>query len=96
MQQEIDQRIKKAQRKGIGVYLVSGGLTAVLFIGFLIWLFLVKGFNIIIGPVDALPTAQIKVIKGYAWVSGNRLYTLSGNVGIEVSANTFQTQQFCL
>ncbi|MGB3725720.1 MAG: SUMF1/EgtB/PvdO family nonheme iron enzyme [Glaciecola sp.] len=91
MQQEIDQRIKKAQRKGIGVYLVSGGLTAVLFIGFLIWLFLVKGFNIIIGPVDALPTAQIKVIKGYAWVSGNRLYTLSGNVGIEVSANTFQT-----
>lgn len=90
----IDQRIKQAQRKGIGVYLVSGALTLITLIVFALWLFFVKGYSLIIGPSDAQQTAKVELIDGLAWVSKTNIYTLGSEVTIAVSAKTFQTSRF--
>lgn len=92
-QQGIDQRIKHAQRKGIGMYLLSGFATLVVLVGFLLWLFLVKGFNVLIGPDEATPTSQLKLVSGMAWVTENRIYTLGGTVVVSASADTFDTKE---
>lgn len=76
MSQAIDQRIKQARKKGISVTLISGAITATIFIGFLVWLFFVKGFNLIIGPSDALAAAHVEVVDGLAWANESNIYTL--------------------
>ncbi|MDT0595724.1 SUMF1/EgtB/PvdO family nonheme iron enzyme [Glaciecola petra] len=92
-QQAIDQRIKLAQRKGIGMYLLSGFATLVVLVGFLLWLFLVRGFNVLIGPVEALPSAQLRLVSGIAWVTENKIYSLGGTIVVSASADTFETKQ---
>jgi len=94
MQEAIDQRIKQAQRKGLGVYLVSGSLTLLTIAGFALWLFFVKGYSLIIGPSEAQQNAKLEVVSGLAWLSKNNIYTLGGEVSIAISADTFQTSQF--
>lgn len=96
MQPAIDQRIKHAQRKGVGVYFLSGGLTLLLLICFALWLFFVKGFSLIIGPADALKSAHVEVVEGFAWVGDQSIYTLGGEVVLAVSADTFQTGNFSI
>ena len=91
-QQAIDQRIKQAQRKGIGVYLLSGGATVFVLLAFLLWLFFVKGFNVILGPNDAISTAKLELISGTAWVGDSKIYTLGGEIVIAASADTFETK----
>ena len=54
------------------MYLLSGFATLVVLVGFLLWLFLVRGFNVLIGPVEALPSAQLRLVSGIAWVTENR------------------------
>lgn len=93
MQQEIDKRIKQAQRKGAGVYILSGFLTMALLLGFTFWLFLIKGYSLLIGPNEALAKAKVELESGYAWVGENKVYTLGGEVSIKVSAETFETAQ---
>jgi formylglycine-generating enzyme required for sulfatase activity len=91
MQQGIDKRIKQAQRKGAGVYILSGFTTLVLLLGFISWLFLIKGYNLIIGPEEALADATVELRSGFAWVGETKVYTLGGEVSISVSANTFES-----
>jgi formylglycine-generating enzyme required for sulfatase activity len=95
-QQVIDKRIKQAQRKGLGVYLLTGSLTLMLMLGFFAWLFLVKGHSLIIAPQDAVNTANVKLITGVAWAGDTHIYSLGGDVTIEVAADTFETAQVML
>lgn len=90
-QQPIDQRIKQAQRKGVGVYFLSGSVTVLVLLGFLLWLFFVKGFNLIVTPSDAAVNAQIKLESGLAWVGESNIYTLGGEISVSVASPTFQT-----
>lgn len=93
MHQAIDKRIKQAQRKGAGVYLLSGFLTVALLLGFVFWLFLIKGYSLLIGPDEARVSADVELVSGFAWVGDSKIYTLGGDVSISVSANTFETAQ---
>jgi formylglycine-generating enzyme required for sulfatase activity len=91
MQQGIDKRIKQAQRKGAGVYILSGFTTLILLLGFIFWLFLIKGYNLIIGPEEALADAKVELVSGLAWVGETKVYTLGGEINISISANTFES-----
>lgn len=87
---QIDDRIKKAQRRGAGMYLVTALITVLVVGSVLAWLFLVRGFVLIIGPEDATPIANVSVLSGTAWVSDNKVYTLGGIVQVQVQAETFE------
>ncbi|WP_371194851.1 SUMF1/EgtB/PvdO family nonheme iron enzyme [Glaciecola sp. SC05] len=87
---QIDDRIKQAQRRGAGLYLLGALLTAMVVGGVLTWLFLVRGYVLNIGPEDATPIATVSLVSGTAWVSDNKVYTLGGAVSVEVDADTFE------
>ena len=88
---KIDARIKSAQRKGVGVFFLSGSITLFILLSFLLWLFFVQGFKVIVGPSEALPSAKLKLLSGFAWVGDSNIYTLGGEISVEVSADTFQS-----
>lgn len=90
MQQAIDSKIKKAQRKGAGVYVLSALVTALVLISFILWLFFVKGFSLVIGPVAAQENTKVELVSGLAWVGERNVYSLGGEVSISVSADTFE------
>lgn len=91
MEPAIDQRIKQAQRKGLGVYLLSGTLTLIVLLVFALWLFFVKAYSVVVGPTDAQQTATLSLTEGFAWVGERNIYTLGGDIGVAISAKTFQT-----
>ncbi|GAB54261.1 hypothetical protein GPUN_0107 [Glaciecola punicea ACAM 611] len=88
--QPIDSKIKRAQRKGAGVYVLTGLLTLGVLGAFGLWLFFIKGFSVLVGPSDALSSAKIELVSGFAWVGNSSVYTLGGEVSIKVSAPTFE------
>ena len=88
--QPIDSKIKQAQRKGAGVYVLTGLLTLGVLGAFGLWLFFIKGFSVLVGPSDALSSAKIELVSGFAWVGNSSVYTLGGEVSIKVSAPTFE------
>lgn len=88
---QIDDRIKQAQRKGAGGYLLGALLTVVVVVSVLSWLFLVRGYAFNIGPQDAEPLALISVESGTAWHVDRTVYTLGGTVEVSVKADTFET-----
>ena len=89
---QIDDRIKQAQRRGAGVYLLGALLTVVVVASVLSWLFLVRGYSLTIGPSEAEPIAQVSVESGTAWVVDRTVYTLGGQVQVQVSADTFESE----
>lgn len=91
MQAGIDKRIKQAQRKGAGVYILSGITTLALLLGFVFWLFLIKGYSLLIGPDEAFANVKVELVSGVAWVGDSKVYTLGGEVSISISASTFET-----
>ena len=90
MQQDIDHRIKQAQRKGVGVYLLTGSITLLVLLGFVVWLFFVKGYQVIVTPNEAAEKAFIQLDSGIAWVGDSNIYTLGGEIKLSVSSPTFQ------
>lgn len=96
MSQDIDHRIKKAQRKGIGLYLVSGLLTGTAIVAFILWLFLVKAYTIIVVPEQAKISSKITSLSAFTHVQGNRIYSLGASVEIEITADTFQSARVLL
>ena len=95
-QQVIDERIKQAQRKGLIVYLLTGSLSLMLLLGFFAWLLLVKGHSLVVAPQDVANEAKVKHIAGLAWVGDRHIYTLGGEVNIEIAAETFETANLVL
>ncbi|MFC4701126.1 SUMF1/EgtB/PvdO family nonheme iron enzyme [Glaciecola siphonariae] len=93
---QIDDRIKQAQRRGAGIYLLGAVFTFFVFAAVLSWLFLVKAYVLNIGPTEALPSATIKVDSGSAYVANHKVYTLGGTVNISVSAQTFETTSLAI
>ena len=90
MQQPIDSKIQQAQRKGAGVYVLSGFITVTILMVFALWLFFVKGFSVAIGPNEAKNNASLELVSGFAWVGQANIYTLGGQVSVRVSAPTFE------
>ncbi|MFT6267526.1 MAG: sulfatase activating formylglycine-generating enzyme [Alphaproteobacteria bacterium] len=90
MPQAIDSKIKQAQRKGAGIYVLSGLLTVAVLAAFGLWLFFIKGFSLLIGPSEALNNAKVELVSGLAWVGESKVYTLGGEVSISVSSHTFE------
>jgi formylglycine-generating enzyme required for sulfatase activity len=90
---QIDDRIKQAQRRGAGLYLLGALVTVLAVGGVLIWLFLVRGYALSIGPADAVSTARVSVVSGTAWVRDNTVYTLGAEVSLQVEADTFEPAQ---
>lgn len=86
----IDSRIKSAQRKGAGVYILSGLLTVLVLVAVFAWLFFIKGYALVIGPAEASPTSKVSVVSGLAWLNDRQLYTLGGSVELRVEADTFE------
>jgi formylglycine-generating enzyme required for sulfatase activity len=88
---QIDDRIKQAQRKGAGLY-VLGALASVLVIASVFsWLFLVRAYVIIVGPSEASGIASINSVSGMQWITDNKVYTLGGAVEVKVAADTFES-----
>ena len=92
MSQNIDQRIKQAQRKGISVYLLTGALLAIVLVSFLLWLFFIRTYTVLVGPSDATLASTIKADSSLAWVTGNKVYTLGSKLSLSISAPTFQSK----
>lgn len=87
---QIDDRIKQAQRRGAGVYLFGAFVTVLVVATVMVWLFLVRAYVLKIGPDEASPIAIATVESGFAWVRNNQVYTLGGDVSIQVQADTFE------
>jgi formylglycine-generating enzyme required for sulfatase activity len=87
---QIDDRIKQAQRKGAGLYVLGALATAIVIVSVLSWLFLVRGYVLIIGPSEATSIASVTKVSGMSYLSGNKVYTLGGTVEVSVDADTFE------
>jgi formylglycine-generating enzyme required for sulfatase activity len=87
----LDAHIKTAQRKGASLYVVGGGLTLFVLAVFFLWLFIVKGFVVIINPSEARPSALISLSKGLGYVSDNRFYVFGSRAQLMITAERFET-----
>ncbi|WP_462174036.1 SUMF1/EgtB/PvdO family nonheme iron enzyme [Pseudoalteromonas xiamenensis] len=87
----IDSQIKKAKTRRKSV--VLAGITV--FIAFLSVylsvLFLVKGFNVSISPLDAQQEASISIHKGLGIVRNQTAYVLFGEAELQIEAKTFKS-----
>lgn len=88
----IDQSIEKARVKNRWIVSVSTVSGLALVGAYLIWLFLVQGYQFLILPDGIRNATVIKVEQGLASVSGHRLYTLGGEVDVTVSAEKYISQ----
>lgn len=92
----IDEQIKRAQRKGAGIY-VLGAVATLLVVGsVLFWLFLVKGYSLIIGPDEASDNAHVSVRSGIAWASNSQVFIVGSAASIDISAATFETSSLTI
>ncbi|WP_395339713.1 SUMF1/EgtB/PvdO family nonheme iron enzyme [Ningiella sp. W23] len=88
---QIDDRIQQAQRRGAGLYMLSAVVTLIVVGGVLSWLFLVRAYVVAVGPDEASQTAVLKGVSGTVFVKNDTIYTLGGEVSVNVSADTFES-----
>ena len=91
-----DSSIKAAQRRNLrlkfGLGIVIGGAI----IGYLVWLLLAKGFVIKVAPEEAAASKFIVVTEGSGIVIGESVYTLGGDVKVDIGAYKFITQSIAV
>ncbi|MFC3034033.1 SUMF1/EgtB/PvdO family nonheme iron enzyme [Pseudoalteromonas fenneropenaei] len=77
----------KKQRKTL-VLITSIAMTVVM-VGYLIWLFVMRGYVLNVAPQAAAATARIDVVSGLGFMLDNTLYTLPGDTTVLVSADKY-------
>lgn len=89
---EFDRQLQQAQSRHLVSYIITG--VAVLVIAIVVWLWLavLKSYTFIVSPDELAEQWQLQTISGIAWQSGNKLYSLSPQVVIEISAPRYITQ----
>lgn len=88
----IDYSIEAAKRRNRWWVSISTILGLLLVSGYLIWLFLIQGYQFLIMPESIQSSVVMKVQSGLGKVSGHRLYTMGGNVTVSVMADKYITQ----
>ena len=83
------------QKRRIWVFALSG-IGAAIVLGYLIWLFLAKGYQIMVNPEPAKMSSQVTLISGAGFVISNKVYAFSTNTVVAVSAAKFVTQEVVL
>lgn len=90
---QFEQHLKAAQRRQRRIYLGAIlGITASIVVIVSI-LLVTRATRIEILPQDATDIARLEVSAGLAFITGNSLYTLSGNPAVKVQADGFYTRQ---
>lgn len=93
VQSSQDQHILAARHKRrIWVFALSG-IGAAIVLGYLLWLFLAKGYQIMVNPQPARASSQVELVSGAGFVLSNKVYTFSVNTIVAVSATKFVTQE---
>ncbi|MFC3122910.1 SUMF1/EgtB/PvdO family nonheme iron enzyme [Agaribacter flavus] len=88
--EELDNRIKQAQRKGVLSYLLIGVSTSVLLVLVFTWLFFVKGYTLIVAPEIINNDYSTSVLSGKVFRRNNSLYILGTKASLRVSADKFE------
>ncbi|VAX08079.1 Serine/threonine kinase [hydrothermal vent metagenome] len=88
---ELDKRLQQNQKANWVRYLLGFIVVAMLVFGYLTWLFFTKGYEIVVSPAQAKPTAFVEVAEGSGFALGTRVYAVGGNFVIAVGAEKFQT-----
>ena len=96
MANSIDDKLKKAQHKGVSRYFVFGLLGGSIVFIVLFWLLLVKGFAIHVTPEEAQPTVSVDIVKGMGVVSGGKAYVVSQDTLLSVGAERFESKHVSL
>ena len=86
---QFDQSLKASKRKHLGLQLTIGGILLLLVVLFSLWMFLGRGYTVQVSPERAANSATFNVSGGFAWFSGNKLYSLSKQTAFTVGANTY-------
>ncbi|MEM0910558.1 MAG: PEGA domain-containing protein [Pseudomonadota bacterium] len=87
---ELDSRIQQAKKRNALMFLVLGIGSFLVILLSLIWIFLVKGYVIVVAPDDAREQFAVETLEGVLWESDGRLYLIGSQAQIKVSAPTFE------
>lgn len=88
-----DSDIEHDQRKRRRWVIISSSVLAALLFGYLSWLMLLQGYQVVIAPEDARQEASIRVAHGVGFTSGHTVYTFGGSVTLEASAPLYYSKQ---
>jgi len=88
----LDKQLKERQKSGLGWLIVGGFGSLFVLVGFVLWLFVVKGHGITVLPEDAAKRVQFNVKSGVATMVGNSVYRIGSNVVVELTAPEFISQ----
>jgi formylglycine-generating enzyme required for sulfatase activity len=89
---EFDNNIKTAQKKGLTLYLVFGGVAGVVILAYLAWLMLAEGYALKISPIEAQQSKSIVVTEGFGFVLADGVYSFGGTLKITVDAQKFEAK----
>ncbi|WMN59660.1 hypothetical protein NI389_15995 [Pseudoalteromonas xiamenensis] len=88
----IDSQIKKAKTRRKSLVLVGVTIFIAFLSVYLSVLFLVKGFNVSISPIDAQQEASISINKGLGIIRNQTAYVLFGEAELQIEATTFKSK----
>jgi formylglycine-generating enzyme required for sulfatase activity len=89
---EFDKTIKSARQKRFVQYSLIGSIVAVGLLAYLSWLFLAKGYVLMVMPEDAQASIDVDVREGQGFYMGGAVYLFSTNATVNVSAIDFETE----
>ncbi|RUO20848.1 hypothetical protein CWE08_07030 [Aliidiomarina iranensis] len=85
----LDNAIDTGVRKHRLFAVISASALVLVLAFYLFWLFLLQGFTLVVSPTEAREQAEFKRLSGVGFMLGNKLYLLSDNARIEVSAHLY-------
>lgn len=90
---QIDESIGKARVKNRWLVGLGSAFGIAVVGSYLIWLFLIKGYQITLKPEEITLSGRIQLVQGLGWVSGNKVYSFGGVVTLQVSAEKYVSQE---
>lgn len=90
---EFDKSIKQAKKTHFRFNLLAIAMLGVMAFLLIGWLFLAKGYTLLIGPEPARQTVNYSLLEGVGFFSDNKLYSLSADTRFTVSAKGYISQE---
>lgn len=88
---ELDSRIQQAKKQNALMFFVLGIGSFLVILLSLVWIFLVKGYVIVVAPDEARQQFAVETLDGMLWESEGRVYLLGSTAQIRVSSPTFES-----
>lgn len=85
-----DQHLKNTRQQSNKAFLLLAAGFGVVFVVYFGWLFLTRGYEINVKPDEAAPQAQVSVVSGFGMQLFNRVYSMGGELQVEVSSPFYE------